>query len=555
MKVLRAVLKGLDAWAALLLGILVTLAVVILLATPGPWQKVVGISTPAVRGSSPPEDIAVFVLGGSNRRCTGVVWLHVDHKRVSVTANVVAPQTQGSVSGGGYVPLHWIVDDLGPQAAADALGAVLKVELDAWVTLDRDALRLAVPTMFTGGAERHRLELYVAAAHAWQGDGGLAASWPAQYETLREALPQIAFEDMNVVAFANYVLGFGITQNELDLQAATSVAETLRVVRPNHVRVRACPAVVDVCRGAESWALDTIALRQLRHALSVGLTPPACEPAVTARQRAAKVLVVLPDDGIDVESYVGEVRSGLARIAGAPVAVRVVTGSASTDLVTVVRSAVAEWGPLAVLVGPARADGERPGAMAASLEELGAVLSRRRQPAVISLPLASPATAVAEGATTADSLTTAIEAAGMPVSRLSGTTAEGAGAGKRATRAAARANVQTLVRACWPGALSPGLASTRLGYSFAACRTVTVGVLAESNEAGERAAARLRLWGYQAEALSSGGWQPELPGRVLYYRSTMRRAALALGGDLGLKPAAIATDDAAPAELTLVAVE
>lgn len=549
MKVVRAVLRGLDAWAALLIGVLVTLTIVILLATPGPWQKVVGITTPAVLASSPPEDVAVFVLAGSNRRCTGIVWLHVDHRRVSVTASVVAPQVRGAVSGGGYVPLHRIVDDLGPQAAADALAAVLGVELDAWVTLDRDALRLAVPTMFTGGLERPRLELYMAAARAWEGRGSLARLWPLQYQTLRQALPQIAFEDMNVVSFANYVLGFGITQTELDLQAATAVAETLRVVRPNKVRVRACPVLVDVCRGSEEWAMDPLSLRRLRHALAVGLTPATCEPSVTTRRRPVRVLLLMPDRRLPVDVYVEETRASLARSAGAPVAVRVVVAPPG-DLAAKTKAALAEWRPLAVLVGPARTGGKRAEAVATGLRAVADVLSRRGQPAVMSLPLDVPTAAAADGPSAADPVAAAIEATGIPVSRIEITARERT-VGAGAMRAAARANVQTLVRACSPGALAPRLTSTRTGFSFAACRATSVGVVAATGPAAERVAARLRLWGYEARALPSGSWRPSQPGRALYHRATMRRAALALGGDLGVRRAAIVADDSAPADLVV----
>ena len=49
--------------------------------------------------------------------------------------------------------------------------------------------------------------------------------------------------------------------------------------------------------------------------------------------------------------------------------------------------------------------------------------------------------------------------------------------GRRALVAAARANVQTLVRACWPGTLAPDLSSTRLGFAFVAARHTGVGVV------------------------------------------------------------------------------
>ena len=43
---LRAVMRRLDPWAAIVLGGLLAMGVVILLATPGPWQKVVHTQPP-----------------------------------------------------------------------------------------------------------------------------------------------------------------------------------------------------------------------------------------------------------------------------------------------------------------------------------------------------------------------------------------------------------------------------------------------------------------------------------------------------------------------------
>ncbi len=52
MSYLRAVMRRLDPWAALLLGVLLALGVVILLATPGPWQRVVGKEPPVRFGGA-----------------------------------------------------------------------------------------------------------------------------------------------------------------------------------------------------------------------------------------------------------------------------------------------------------------------------------------------------------------------------------------------------------------------------------------------------------------------------------------------------------------------
>ncbi|HET6495665.1 MAG TPA: hypothetical protein VFH61_09920 [Thermoleophilia bacterium] len=549
---MRAVLGRLDPWAALLIGVLVTLTMVILLAMPGPWHKVIGLSPPTSSESTAPTDIAVFVRGADNGACTGIVWLHVDHKRLSLTASVIAPQTQGSVPGGGYVPLHRIVDDIGPQVAATSLSAVLKVDMDVWVILNDDGLRFAVPPMFRGREERPRVMLYREAGNAWAGKGGFAEAWPAQFLTLGIALPQVLFEDLNVVAFANYVLGFGIMQNDLDLQAATSLAGTLKSLRRSQVRVRACPAIVDVCRQGEAWAPEAMALGRLRHSLAVGLTPPPSEPEVVTRRRKARVLVVIPNDGWAVDAYTSEVRRRLRISAGAPVAVRVVR-TPPGRLTSTVKAVVAEWRPLAVLVAPPRADVATEGT-AGALQDLAAVLIRRRQPAVMSLPMGAARDAV-RVATGPGDVATIIEATGVPVSRLAATqtTAEGAKvSGSASARAAARANVETLVRACWPGTLAPSLISTRLGFSFAACRGIAVGVLAPTGESARRAADRLRLWGYEATVLSSTGWNPQLTEAALYYREGMRRPALALGGDMTLNRSHIVAAKAAPADLTLV---
>jgi hypothetical protein len=309
---------------------------------------------------------------------------------------------------------------------------------------------------------------------------------------------------------------------------------------------------VDVCRAGEVWAPEALALGRLRHSLAVGLTPPPSEPVVVTRRRAARVLVVVPNGGWAVDTYTNEVRRRLRISAGAPVAVQVVRMPGGR-LTSAVKAVVAEWRPLAVLVAPPRAGAATEG-MAGALEDLASFLSRRRQPAVMSLPMGVAPNA-ARAAAGLDDVATIIEATGIPVSRLAATQTTPVGATvsrTAAARAAARANVETLVRACWPGTLAPGLASTRIGFSFAACRGIAVGVLAPNSESAQRAAARLRLWGYEVTVLSSTGWDPDLTEAALYYRVGMRRPALALGGDMTLDRSHVIAAESAPADLTLV---
>jgi hypothetical protein len=78
---LRAAARRLDPWAALLLGGLLAMGVVILLATPGPWQRVVGQEPPVRLEAPAPDDVALFVMGGRGGSCSGVVWLHLDSEK------------------------------------------------------------------------------------------------------------------------------------------------------------------------------------------------------------------------------------------------------------------------------------------------------------------------------------------------------------------------------------------------------------------------------------------------------------------------------------------
>jgi hypothetical protein len=121
----------------------------------------------------------------------------------------------------------------------------------------------------------------------------------------------------------------------------------------------------------------------------------------------------------------------------------------------------------------------------------------------------------------------------------------------RGARAAAAANVQTLVRACWPGVLAPRLASTRLGFSFAAARGTRVAVLGAGDAEAAAMAARLRLWGYDAAPLEAAAWEPPGAGSVFHVDGA-RRAALALAGDAGLTVRDVVLDEDAPASVVLV---
>ena len=555
-------LGRLDPWAALLLGVLLALGVVILLATPGPWHKVVGPAPPVQLAPPAPTDVAVFALGGAEGTCTAIVWLHVDQVRPALTAVVLAPETQGFVPGAGFTPLRRIVDQVGPGVAATALGQALDVSMDAWITLDRQALWLALAPRSLAGEARGPLLQYNRAQAAWEGRGKARRVWPTQYQALGSTLARLPFERINVVSFSNYVLGWGHVQSDLNLQGATSLATRFGELLPTEVDVRGAAAIVETCRRGEAWRVDRSAMEQLRQSLAFGVTAPPTGTSVTRWPRPALVLVVLPGPRYRSDAYVKEVRRRLRRSAGAPVAVQAVKAPRWDGLVARTTAAIESWRPLAVLIAPPAGSGgaETADAAAVALRRLGERLRTAGQPAVLSAPLPVETTATAAPASAApatDALAVAIRAGGQPVSPLAGPSDASAGAQGAAwsldarLTAAARANVATLVRACWPGALAPRLAATRLGFSFAARRRTTVGVSAPSSRVAASATALLRTWGYQTTSVQATDWTPQRPGRGVYYRAGMRRAALALAGDLGLRAGAVVADEGAPTALTL----
>ncbi|HMK91394.1 MAG TPA: hypothetical protein VK576_00195, partial [Thermoleophilia bacterium] len=138
MSPLRAVWRRLDAWSALLLGVLLTLGVIILFAAPGPWHRVAPGATPhpPLAPPAPPNDIALFVVQGSARRCSGVLWLHIDYTLPRFTAVVVPAGLTCVQPKAGFQPLDQIADESGAAVAASSLGGALGVKMDAWVTVE-----------------------------------------------------------------------------------------------------------------------------------------------------------------------------------------------------------------------------------------------------------------------------------------------------------------------------------------------------------------------------------------------------------------------------------
>ena len=381
----------------------------------------------------------------------------------------MAPRTSAFSPTDGYAPVAAIAGSAGPSAAAEALGGALGVSMDAWIALDRKAWIWPSSLCSRRARWAPRGTRYREARSAWRGRGGAGTAWATQYASLRVALPQVPFAELGVVAFANYVLGFGFVRSDLSLQGVTSLAEALRDVDPGRVSVRAAPVVVERSRGGEVWHADASRVEPLRQSLAMGIRPPETGRLVTTRVRAARVLVVAPLSRARAARYAEEVRRRLARSAGGAIDVTLVAGADDRLAFRAARE-LDRRPALAVLVAPAAST------EAAVVTRVCAMLRNRRQEAVVSGPL--PAGTGGSGAD--DALVAAAGDGRLPVSWLPAapTSDTTQAAGRRALTAAARDNVETLVRACWPGALAPGLDSTRLDFAFVAARHTGVGVLA-----------------------------------------------------------------------------
>ena len=544
---LRAVARRLDPWAALLLGGLLAMGVVILLATPGPWQRVVGQEPPVRLEAPTPDDVALFVMGGRGGSCSGIVWLHLDADRQALAAVVVAPRVSGFSPTDGYAPLSAIAGSAGPSAAAEALGGALGVSMDAWIALDRKALDLVVEPMFPMNEVRAARTRYRAARAAWRGLGGAEDAWATQYESLRVALPQVAFEELGVVAFSNYVLGFGFVRSDLTLQGATSLAGALKEVDRNLVEVRAAPVVVERCRGGEVWHADASRVQPLHQSLVLGMRPPETGRLVTERTRAARVLVIAPLSRLNAGRYAAEVRRRLVASAGGPVEVTVVSGADERLAFRAARE-LDRRPALAALVAPARPSAS----VTAAVTKVCAMLRKRREQAVVSSPLFA---GQAESSTDAgQGLEAAIAAGRLPVSRLPSAEPQATGGALEALGAAASANVQTLVRACWPGTLAPRLSSTRRGFSYVEARHTGVGVVSASDAAAAALLPKLRLWGYPTSRLSpDDGGTVTAAGKTIGFRPGYRVAAMALAGDLQVPSGSVTRSGDTPRKLVVTA--
>ncbi len=347
----RGLARLVDPWAALLLGVLVALGVVILLATPGPWHDVVGPAP--VRLTKPlPRDIALYVRAAAPLgRCTTVAWVHVEYEPASLTVVLVPPQTEVPVEAGGFAPVGRLVSDAGAGTATAGLAQALDTPLGGWLVVGRDTLRVVLAAARSPGSDRLGMLAFRQAMTAMRAAPVSVISLSAQQRVMARVLQAVPYGQLNQAALVNYVLGSTEVDTDLDLRVASAVVRAVRAMKARDVAVRTLPTIVEHCGTATRWRTDTARAERLRLSLVYGLAPPGTRPSVAGRECLAEIVVTAPG-GDEAERFVAALERRLRTQAAGPVAVRLELLGQHGAVSSALSELPGRQRPLAVVVAP-----------------------------------------------------------------------------------------------------------------------------------------------------------------------------------------------------------
>jgi hypothetical protein len=538
----------------MLLGVLLVLGVIILLATPGPWHRVVP-ATPRVQvGQGPPTDIAVFVHGvGSGRPCTAALWVHVRHDLPSVTAVVLPVRLACRLPAAGVQPLDEIVSAAGPAVAADALAERLGIRFDGWLALGQPALREAFPAGDAGLAPSGRLRLRIL-TDTWGGQGDPARVGSAQVRFLWAVGQTWRPRRLNLIAFTNYILGAPDSLTDMKLQAVTAVAQTLSRTPPRRIVVGALPAVVYDNGAYERWLPEPSSLLAYRVSFAADAMPPALPLSVDTRSASDSVVVLVERRDAAVKAFVTALGAQVDDYAGRHLRIEMLVCAHLDEVHAALQQRRERRPPLAAVVafGQAGADANDGDQLAALTR--AALLGARVAglPAVVSVPAGSSA-AVAEvlsgvaedeGFPYAAAITAAPEPSAVP------------GVSPRdAARSSGRLAAECLVRAVQPAFFSPRLPATRLGVDYYERGSFEIAVAGLEGPVTVRLLDRLRAMGYRPERIQGDGVSGDAALAVplsLRFAEGHRAEALCVAGDLGLARDDVTPSGDLPAAITLV---
>lgn len=534
----------------MLLGVLVALGVIILLATPGPWHKVVP-ATPRVQvGQPPPGDVIVFVRGATTGdACTGAVWIHLRFGRPSATAVVVPVQTTCLLPGAGMQPLQEIVRDAGAATAAEALGETLGVEFEGWVDVGRAALLEAFPPPGSAGV---RERLYMKTLdQAWAARGGGARVLVRQTRFLRAAVAGWRRARFDIIGFANYVIGSPESTTDMKLQAVAAIGGVVKDTPKRGLVVGALPAVVYANGPYRRWCPDSCGLAAYRAAFALEVTQPSLAATVRERPVARRLLVMVEPQGVSRREFVACLRKRVHAYSAHRVVVETVVCRDVRDAQVTLRELARTQPPLAVVVAfgrrlstPAGADLTRRLTTAALAE-----VRTARLPAVVAvLTDADPGSSPPAGGAAApreeggfpsvspDQVMPTVD--GRPASSASSALGQGA--------------AECLVRAVQPRYFSPDLPATRSGVSYYARRGMDLTVAVGDRREAARLSLFLSAMGYRSVVSPWEGAQAKNVA-IIRYTAGVKREALCVSGDMGLSRRNVIADTGLPAAVTVVA--
>jgi hypothetical protein len=545
----RALVRHVGLWGAILLGLFVAMAVIILYATPGPWHTATGNGQAAKPSAPATSDLAVFVLGSrSPSRCVGVVWVHTDPAVPSLSTIVVPALALGFLPEGGYEAITRIVDEAGPAAGAAALGLMTGTKMSGWVTVGQGALQVAFPDAFPTISTRDAVLRLRQSLAAWRGDGPARTQLAGQKAFVDMALTQSDFSSLNVVAFANFVLASSGVRSNIDLQTAASVAATLRDMGKSSVGTAAIPATVASTGASSTWRLDGASVAAITQSLALGTAPPAYGPQVKTIAGSASVVAVIEPMGSLQRPFLASLEQQLHAASGLNVAVKAVVATPGSDVAAQLATTLGAGRPQAVLVALGWGASRSAADIRQELADVIAVLSASAQPAVIAAPPGGDSASGVVGEVLA-----AAKKSGLPLSPAAPPLTHTLAQARPAAAAAAWAGAAalTLVRACEPALFSPTLAATRLGVGYYT-RVHTQVAVAGAGAVQTAAIERLRACGWAAVALPTSTWSPASGGVAVYCQSDALTLARAVAGDMSQAAVRVIVDPAAPAAVTVV---
>jgi hypothetical protein len=527
----------------MLLGVLIALGVIILLATPGPWHKVVPV-TPRVPAAAPPRDVLVMVTRSTDdRRCAGALWVHVGYETPAVTVVVVPARLTGLLPGAGMTPLSDVVAHAGPAAGAAAAGEALGVTFEGWITVSRAAVdeMLPMPVEGTEGSSRPAARR---SSRAWSGSGPLAWAFGIQTRDADRYASSWRPRLFNRGAFINFVLGSPDASTDMKLQTVSALAGAIGGMARGRMTAGALPVVVYANGVYERVRPRPLATLAYRLSFAVDDMTASLDAGVERASASDRVIVLTDADRASRRGFAGALGGVVAAHSANRVRMVVVACSSRDDIERALAERAAGRPPLAAVAAFGAADGATAAETAALVDAASGAAREACLPLVV---------AVAGGGSSAtgESPEAIAAASGFPwvADRAIGDKPK---TPDRASLAAlGAASGAGRVRAVVPRFFAPRLRATRVGFDYFERGRLEIVVTGTEGDDRTLVVERLAAMGYRPSTSEAGDGVVARVATV-HYRSGSRSEALCVADDLGWPRSRVVVDAASPAAVTIV---